>query len=404
MDIVPPGVVTGDDLLKLMDHARANNYAIPAVNCTSSCTINATLEAAKKNNAPVMIQVSNGGGAFFVGKSVKDPSAAVAGSVALAMHVRSVAKYYGVPVVLHSDHCAKKLLPWFDGMLEADEAFYAKHGEPLFSSHMLDLSEEPDEENIAICVEYMKRMAPMKIWLEMEIGITGGEEDGVNNEDVDPEKLYTSPEQVYSVYEALAPIGPMFSIAAAFGNVHGVYKPGNVKLSPEKLGNHQAYAKKMLKSKLDKPIYLVMHGGSGSTDEEIQIAVDNGVVKMNIDTDTQWAFWDGLRKFEAKNREFLQGQIGNPNGADKPNKKFYDPRVWMRKAEESMCARVSVSLEKLSTVGQYKASDVPGYPQLGGKSDSSPAKCSVTGVNLEKVFLFGSAFLVGVLSTFLVKK
>ena len=229
-----------------------------------------------------MIQVSNGGGAFMVGKSIKDANAAVAGSVALAMHVRSVAKYYGVPVVLHSDHCAKKLLPWFDGMLKADVEFYAKYGEPLFSSHMLDLSEEPDEENIAICVAYFKRMAPMKIWLEMEIGITGGEEDGVNNEDVDPEKLYTSPEQVFSVYEALSQIGPMFSIAAAFGNVHGVYKPGNVVLSPERLLKHQSYAKEQIGCEEDKPIYLVMHGGSGSTDEEIKTAVKAGVVKVRL--------------------------------------------------------------------------------------------------------------------------
>lgn len=363
--IVPPGVVTGDNLVKLMDHAREHGYAIPAVNCTSSSTCNAVLEAAKKNNSPVMIQVSNGGGKFVVGKSVKSSDADVAGSVALAMHVRSVAKYYGVPVVLHSDHCAKKLLPWFDGMLTADEDFFAKTGEPLFSSHMLDLSEEPDEENIAICVEYFKRMAPMKIWLEMEIGITGGEEDGVNNEDVDPEKLYTTPEQVYSVHQALSKIGPMFSIAAAFGNVHGVYKPGNVKLSPEKLGNHQAYTKKMLDSPLDKPLYLVMHGGSGSTDDEIKLAVSNGVIKMNIDTDTQWAYWDGLRKFEAEKKDYLQGQIGNPTGADKPNKKYYDPRVWIRKAEESMVARVGVSMDKLGSVGTYPASSEPGTPQFG---------------------------------------
>eukprot|EP00529_Nitzschia_sp_RCC80_P021776 CAMPEP_0113489150 /NCGR_PEP_ID=MMETSP0014_2-20120614/26382_1 /TAXON_ID=2857 /ORGANISM="Nitzschia sp." /LENGTH=388 /DNA_ID=CAMNT_0000382881 /DNA_START=75 /DNA_END=1237 /DNA_ORIENTATION=+ /assembly_acc=CAM_ASM_000159 len=365
-DIVPSGVVTGDDLLNLLEHARANNYAIPAVNCTSSSTANACLEAARKAKSPVMIQVSNGGGAFLLGKGLKDAEQATAGSVALAMHVRSVAKYYGVPVVLHSDHCAKKLLPWFDGMLKADEEFYAKYGEPLFSSHMLDLSEEPDDENIAICVEYFKRMAPMKIWLEMEIGITGGEEDGVNNENIDPEKLYTSPEQVFSVYEALAPISPMFSIAAAFGNVHGVYKPGNVKLSPEKLGKHQAYAKKMLNSPLEKPIFLVMHGGSGSTDEEIRTAVVNGVVKMNIDTDTQWAYWDGLRAFEKDKHAYLQGQIGNPDGADKPNKKFYDPRVWVRKAEESMCKRVMVSMEKLSATGTYTPTEnEPGYPQLG---------------------------------------
>lgn len=344
------------------------------MNCTSSSTANAVLEAARKAKAPVMIQVSNGGGSFLLGKGVKDPDGATAGSVALAMHVRSVAKYYGIPVVLHSDHCAKKLLPWFDGMLKADEEYFAKNGEPLFSSHMLDLSEEPDDENIAICVEYFKRMAPMKIWLEMEIGITGGEEDGVNNEDVDPEKLYTTPQQVWSVYEALSKIGPMFSIAAAFGNVHGVYKPGNVKLSPEKLGNHQAYAKKMLDSDLDKPIYLVMHGGSGSTDEEIQLAVSNGVVKMNIDTDTQWSYWDGLRTYESDKRAYLQGQIGNPDGKDKPNKKFYDPRVWLRKAEESMCKRVMVSMEKLSTTGTYEITEgEPPYPQIGFDSKATPS-------------------------------
>jgi len=368
--IVPPGVVTGKDLLALLEHARQNGYAIPAVNCTSSSTCNSVLEAARKNNCPVIIQVSNGGGAFVCGKAIKDPNSAAIGSVALAMHVRTVAKYYGIPVVLHSDHCAKNLLPWFDGMLAADEEFYAKFGEPLFSSHMLDLSEEPDEENIAICVEYFKRMAKMNIWLEMEIGITGGEEDGVNNENIDPEKLYTTPEQVYAVYEALSKISPMFSVAAAFGNVHGVYKPGNVVLSPEKLGNHQAYARKMLNSPLEKPIFLVMHGGSGSTDEEIALAVKNGVVKMNIDTDTQWAYWDGLREFEKEKHDYLQGQIGNPSGPDKPNKKFYDPRVWVRKAEEAMAKRVGVSMEKLKTVGTYPASDKPGSPQLG---DLKPA-------------------------------
>eukprot|EP00551_Chaetoceros_affinis_P013912 CAMPEP_0203687414 /NCGR_PEP_ID=MMETSP0091-20130426/456_1 /ASSEMBLY_ACC=CAM_ASM_001089 /TAXON_ID=426623 /ORGANISM="Chaetoceros affinis, Strain CCMP159" /LENGTH=397 /DNA_ID=CAMNT_0050556761 /DNA_START=39 /DNA_END=1232 /DNA_ORIENTATION=+ len=371
-DIVPPGVVTGDNLLKLLEHARDNGYAIPAVNCTSSSTANACLEAAAKNNSPIMIQVSNGGGKFVVGKSVSDPNAAAAGSVALAYHVRSVAKYYGVPVVLHSDHCAKKLLPWFDGMLEADKVFYEKFGEPLFSSHMLDLSEEPDEENIAICVKYFTEMAKMKIWLEMEIGITGGEEDGVNNEDVDPEKLYTTPEQVYSVYEALSKIGPMFSIAAAFGNVHGVYKPGNVKLSPEKLLAHQMYTKEKISSPLERPIFLVMHGGSGSTDAEISEAVTNGVIKMNIDTDTQWAYWDGLRGFEADKHDYLQGQIGNPDGADKPNKKYYDPRVWIRKAEESMVARVGVSIEKLGSKGKYTKSTEPGEPQFGTKKKTTP--------------------------------
>ena len=359
-----------------LTHTCCRNF-----NFLSSSTANAVLEAARKAKSPVIIQVSNGGGSYLLGKGVKNVDAAAAGSVALAMHVRSVAKYYGVPVVLHSDHCAKKLLPWFDSMLKADEEFFNKFGEPLFSSHMLDLSEEPDDENIAICVEYFKRMAPMKIWLEMEIGITGGEEDGVNNEDVDPEKLYTTPEQVYSVYEALSGIGPMFSIAAAFGNVHGVYKPGNVVLSPEKLGNHQAYAKKMLNSPLDKPIFLVMHGGSGSTDEEIQTAVVNGVVKMNIDTDTQWSYWEGLRAYESDKRAYLQKQIGNPDGADKPNKKFYDPRVWVRKAEESMCKRVMVSMDKLSSTGTYEITDdeIP-FAQIGEpKATPSPAVLMAAG-------------------------
>merc|ERR1719384_856144 len=283
-----------------------------------------------------MIQASNGGGQFMAGKSIKDKNACAAGAVALALHVRTMAPYYGIPVIMHSDHCAKKLLPWFDGMLEADETYFAQYGVPLFSSHMLDLSEEPDEENIAICVEYFKKMAPMKIWLEMEIGITGGEEDGVNNEDVDPEKLYTTPEQVYAVYEALSKIGPMFSIAAAFGNVHGVYKPGNVKLSPDRLLTHQLFTKEKISSPLERPIFLVMHGGSGSSNDEIGEAVSNGVIKMNIDTDTQWAYWEGLKNFYEDKKGYLQGQVGNPEGPDKPNKKFYDPRVWIRAAEESM--------------------------------------------------------------------
>ena len=317
----------------------------------------------------------------MAGKSVKDPNAAAAGSVALAYHVRAVAKYYGVPVVLHSDHCAKKLLPWFDGMLEADKEYFDAFGEPLFSSHMLDLSEEPDDENIAICVKYFKKMATMKIWLEMEIGITGGEEDGVNNEDIDPEKLYTTPEQVYSVYDALSKIGPMFSIAAAFGNVHGVYKPGNVSLSPEKLLTHQEYTKKQINSPLERPIFLVMHGGSGSTEDEIKVAVKNGVIKMNIDTDTQWAYWDGTRQFVADNQAYLQGQIGNPEGEEKPNKKFYDPRVWIRKAEESMCARVGDSMAKLGSVGQYPRNEKSRGAQVGlEKKTLSPAALVSVGV------------------------
>lgn len=360
----------------------------------SSSTVNAALEAARKAKSPIIIQISNGGGHFFVGKSVKDPNASAAGSVALAMHVRSVAKYYGIPVILHSDNCSKKLLPWFDGMLQADEEFFDKFGEPLFSSHMLDLSDEPDDENIAICIEYFKRMAPMKIWLEMEIGITGGEEDGVKNEDDDSEKLHTSPEQVYSVYKALSEFGNMFSIAAAFGNVHGVYKPGNVVLAPEHLGKHQAHTKKQISSDTDKPIFLVMHGGSASTDSEIKLAVDNGVVKMNIDTDTQWSYWDGLRAFENENRDFLQGQIGNPDGPDKPNKKFYDPRVWIRKAEESMCMRVIESCHKLNSTGKFLPTEgEAGFAQLGApKWNPSP------------VLLLATGAIVGSVATVLLKR
>ena len=377
--------------IQLFSHT-VQPYTITHYPLHSSSSANAVLEAGRISKSPVIIQVSNGGGVFVAGKGLKDANAAAIGSVALAMHVRSVAKYYGIPVVLHSDHCAKKLLPWFDGMLAADEEYFAKYGEPLFGSHMLDLSEEPDEENVAICVEYFKRMMPMKIWLEMEIGITGGEEDGVNNEDIDPEKLYTSPEQVFQVYEALSPIGDMFSIAAAFGNVHGVYKPGNVKLSPEKLGKHQEYAKKMLNSPLPKPLFLVMHGGSGSTDDEIKTAVKNGVVKMNIDTDTQWSYWDGLRAFEKEKRDFLQGQIGNPTGDDKPNKKYYDPRVWVRKAEESMAARVVVSCDKLLCSGKYEPSTVEATNQIG-----TPVK------GIPPVALVAAGALVGSLATIFMK-
>merc|ERR1712018_672530 len=353
--IVPPGVVTGDNLLKLMSYCRENAIALPAFNCTSSSTINSILEAARDIRSPVMIQFSNGGAAFYAGKGIKNTAekAAILGAIAGAQHVRLMAKHYGVPVVLHSDHCAKKLLPWFDGMLEADEAYFKQHGEPLFSSHMLDLSEEFDNENIATCVKYFKRMVKINQWLEMEIGITGGEEDGVNNENVDNDKLYTSPEQVWSVHEQLSAIGPMFSIAAAFGNVHGVYQAGNVTLQPERLGKHQEFIKAKLGSKLSKPTFLVMHGGSGSSQGEIQLAVKNGVIKMNVDTDTQWAYWDGLKNFYKKNEGYLQTQVGNPDGEDKPNKKFYDPRVWIRAAEEAMIKRANESFKFLNAANSY---------------------------------------------------
>lgn len=354
-DICKPGIVVGDELLKLKEYLREHGIALPAFNCTSSSTINAILEAAREIKSPVIIQFSNGGAAFMAGKGISNDGqkASVLGAVAGAHHTRLMAKHYGVPVVLHSDHCAKKLLPWFDGMLDADEAYFKEHGEPLFSSHMLDLSEEFDQENISTCAKYFKRMAPMKIWLEMEIGITGGEEDGVDNTQVKADALYTKPEQVFAVHKELSPIGPMFSIAAAFGNVHGVYKAGNVVLSPQLLAGHQEHAKKELGCASDKPLFLVMHGGSGSTQDEIQCAVKNGCIKMNIDTDTQWAYWDGLKNFYKKNEGYLQGQVGNPEGDDKPNKKYYDPRVWVRAAEATMIARAHQSFKSLNAAGCY---------------------------------------------------
>jgi len=356
LDIVPAGVITGENVYKLFSYAKQHNFAIPAINVTSSSVINSTLEAARDLKSPIIIQVSQGGAAFFAGKGIANDKqqASILGAVACAQHVRTVAKAYGIPVVLHSDHCAKKLLPWFDGMLAADEEYFKTHGEPLFSSHMLDLSEEPKEENIAICVKYLERMAPMKLWLEMEIGITGGEEDGVNNESVDNAALYTQPQDVYDVYTAFSKVAKYFSIAAAFGNVHGVYKPGNVVLQPPLLGKHQTFLREKLGIPADSkenPVFLVFHGGSGSTKEEIKEAVSHGVVKMNVDTDAQWAYWSGIKGFYTKNEAFLQGQVGNPKGEDKPNKSYYDPRVWLREAEKSMAARVQEACRDLGNVG-----------------------------------------------------
>jgi len=352
LDIVPPGVVTGDNLRKLFKYAKEHKFAIPAVNCTSSSTVNAVLEAARDIKAPIIIQFSNGGSAFYAGKGISNANqeASILGAVAGALHVRQVAKAYGIPVILHSDHCAKKLLPWFDGMLKADEEYFAVHGEPLFSSHMLDLSELPKEENISICVGYLKRMAKMNQLLEMEIGITGGEEDGVDNSHAEKSSLYTQPEDIWDVYKAFSEITDMFTIAAAFGNVHGVYKPGNVVLAPEILGKHQEYVRKQLGCTEEKPVNFVFHGGSGSTVQEIKTALSNGVVKMNIDTDTQWAYWVGLRDFYEAKKGYLQGQIGNPEGEDKPNKKYYDPRTWIRESEKTMIKRVKEACEYLDNV------------------------------------------------------
>ncbi len=351
-DVVKPGVVTGDDLQYIFKVAKANGFAIPAVNVVGSSTVNAVMEAAVAVNAPVMIQFSNGGAAFNAGKGLKleGQKAAVLGAVAGAKHIHTLAEAYGVRVILHTDHAAKKLLPWIDGLLDASEKHFAETGKPLFSSHMLDLSEEPIEENIEISKRYLERMSKMGMTLEIELGITGGEEDGVDNSGIDNSLLYTQPEHVCYAYQELSKVSPNFTIAASFGNVHGVYKPGNVKLNPVILKNSQDYIKEKLGLSDSHPVNFVFHGGSGSTHAEIREAISYGVIKMNIDTDTQWAYWDGVRAFEAANHGYLQGQIGNPEGADKPNKKFYDPRVWVRKGEEGLIARLKVAFEDLNAI------------------------------------------------------
>ncbi|KAI9813728.1 MAG: Fructose-bisphosphate aldolase 1 [Thelocarpon impressellum] len=348
------GVIVGDDVLKLFNYAQEKKFAIPAINVTSSSTVVASLEAARDKKAPIILQMSQGGAAYFAGKGVPNDKqqASIAGAIAGAEYIRSVAPSYGIPVVLHTDHCAKKLLPWLDGMMDADEAYFKLHGEPLFSSHMIDLSEEEKEWNIETTQKYLKRAAPMKQWLEMEIGITGGEEDGVNNENVDNNSLYTQPEDIYDIYHALSQISPYFSIAAGFGNVHGVYKPGNVKLHPELLGKHQKFVKDKIGAKEDKPVFLVFHGGSGSSKEEFSVAISYGVVKVNLDTDLQYAYLTGVRDFVLKNKAYLMTQVGNPDGEDKPNKKYFDPRVWVREGEKTMTARVKEGLEDFNAAGQ----------------------------------------------------
>ncbi|KAF2486399.1 fructose-BISphosphate ALDOLASE, class II [Neohortaea acidophila] len=348
------GVIYGEDVRTLFKHAQENKYAIPAINVTSSSTVVAALEAAKDAKAPIILQLSQGGAAYFCGKGIdnKDQSASIAGAIAAAHYIRAVAPSYGVPVVLHTDHCAKKLLPWLDGMLDEDERHFKEHGEPLYSSHMIDLSEEAVDWNIKTTADYLKRAAPMKQWLEMEIGITGGEEDGVNNESVDNNSLYTQPEDIYEIYKALSPISPYFSIAAGFGNVHGVYKPGNVKLRPELLKKHQAYVKEKESTKDEKPVFLVFHGGSGSTKEDYKEAISYGVVKVNLDTDLQWAYTEGIRDYMYKKKDYVSSQVGNPEGDDKPNKKYYDPRVWVREGEKTMTKRVQTALNDFNTAGQ----------------------------------------------------
>ena len=349
---VKPGVISGDDLQALFALAKANNFALPAINVINTSTVNAVLETAAELKSPAILQFSNGGAQFYAGKALKNEGqrACVAGAVSAAHHVHALAEMYGATVVLHTDHAAKKLLPWIDGLLDAGEAYFKTHGKPLFSSHMLDLSEEPLEENIEICSRYLERMSKIGMTLEIELGVTGGEEDGVDNSDVDSSKLYTQPEDVAYAYEKLSKISNRFTIAASFGNVHGVYKPGNVKLQPIILKNSQEYIQKKFSTKAH-PIDFVFHGGSGSTLEEIREAISYGVIKMNIDTDTQWAFWDGVKNYYKKNEAYLQGQIGNPDGDDKPNKKYYDPRVFLRAGEESFKARLKQAFTDLNNVG-----------------------------------------------------
>ena len=350
--VVSAGVASGDTLQEIFRAAKAGRWAMPAVNVVGTNSINAVLEAAKAVNSPVIIQFSNGGAAFYAGKGLSNSGekAAIAGAISGALHVHEIAAMYGIPVILHTDHAAKKLLPWIDGLLDAGEKFFAQHGKPLFSSHMLDLSEEPLEENLEISKKYLERMSKMGMTLEIELGITGGEEDGVDNSGVDSAKLYTQPEEVCYAYEELSKVSPNFTIAASFGNVHGVYKPGNVKLMPVILKNSQEYIVKKFGLTDKTPVNFVFHGGSGSSHEEIREAIQYGVIKMNIDTDTQWAYWDGIRKFEAANHDYLQGQIGNPEGEDKPNKKFYDPRVWIRKGEETLIARLQIAFNDLNAI------------------------------------------------------
>ncbi|QKF71083.1 class II fructose-bisphosphate aldolase [Campylobacter geochelonis] len=350
LDVVKAGVLSGDDVNKLYEYCKNEGFAIPAVNVVGTNSVNAVLESAKKANSPVIVQFSNGGASYYAGKACDN--AAVLGAISGARHVHLLAKSYGVPVILHTDHAARKLLPWIDELIKASEENIKFFGVPLFSSHMLDLSEESLESNLSTCEEYLKKLSPLGISLEIELGVTGGEEDGVDNTNVDNALLYTQPQDVALAYERLKKISDRFSIAASFGNVHGVYKPGNVVLRPEILKNSQEYVKEKFSLNLDKPINFVFHGGSGSELKDIKNAVSYGVIKMNIDTDTQWAFWDGVREYELKNRAYLQGQIGNPEGDDKPNKKYYYPRKWLRSGEESVVTRLLQAYEDLNCINR----------------------------------------------------
>ncbi len=349
-----PGVLYGDEVTEVLNYANDNNFALPAVNVVGTNTVNGVLETARDVNSPVIIQFSNGGAVFYAGKGLSNDSqkAAIQGSVSGALHIHQLAEHYGVTVILHTDHCAKKLLPWIDGLITEGEKHYEKHGSPLYSSHMLDLSEESIDDNLEISRRYFDRMNALGMTIEIELGVTGGEEDGVDNTDVDSSKLYTQPKEVFQAYQELTKVGERFTIAAAFGNVHGVYKPGNVKLQPIILKNSQEYLRGKLGIKKSNPINFVFHGGSGSSREEIREAIEYGAVKMNIDTDQQWAFWDGVRDYYEEKRDYLQTQIGNPDGDDKPNKKVYDPRKWLRVAEDSFRTRLTRAFEDLNCIGK----------------------------------------------------
>ncbi len=348
---IKSGVATGDAVQAIFKYAKEKGFALPAVNVVGSSSVNAVMETAAKLKAPVIVQFSNGGCHFNAGKGLKNENekAAIAGGIAGALHIHELAEFYGATVILHTDHCAKKLLPWIDGLLDAGEKYFAKHGKPLYSSHMLDLSEEPIEENIEICKKYLERMSKIGMTLEIELGITGGEEDGVDNSDVDSTKLYTQPEEVAYAYEELMKVSDKFTSAAAFGNVHGVYKPGNVKLTPVILDNSQKFVEKKYSTEAN-PINFVFHGGSGSTLEEIREAIGYGVVKMNIDTDLQFAYTEGVRDYIDENLEYLRTQIGNPDGGDLPNKKYYDPRKWLREGELTFIKRLTKAFEDLNNV------------------------------------------------------
>jgi fructose-bisphosphate aldolase class II len=348
---IKPGVATGDQVQEIFRYAKEKGFALPAVNVTGNSTVNGVLETAAKLNAPVIIQFSNGGGQFNAGKGLSnaDEKAAILGSIAGAIHVHTLAEAYGATVILHTDHAAKKILPWIDGLLDASEKHFAATGKPLYSSHMIDLSEEPIEENIELCKQYLARMSKMDMTLEIELGITGGEEDGVDNTDVDSSKLYTQPEEVSYAYEELMKISPRFTIAASFGNVHGVYKPGNVKLTPKILKNSQEFVQNKFNTG-SNPVDFVFHGGSGSTLEEIREAISYGVIKMNIDTDLQFAFTEGARDYITNNIEYLKTQIGNPEGSELPNKKYYDPRKWIREGELTFNKRLEQAFADLNNV------------------------------------------------------